>query len=410
VIYAPVIRAGQSAGLVAAEFLYRPFFQQITTKRSGLADDYHYTISIGSDRVFTSNDIGEIEDTSVTLDKIYNFPDRRIRIAASPTTSSLQRERRYFPEIALVTGLSFTALLGLSIHLARRARGGQTSAESSNKKLTAEITERSRIEARLKVSDERLRLALDSTQIGIFEWQVTAGQVYYSPGLWALLGYEHSHMPATIETWQALIHPNDLALYRRRAETQLNGVATFIDPEYRVRAQPGDWRWMQMRSKTVSAASDGRPTRIIGTVQDITARRTAEQALRESHVTGETVALVIDKAFVPENERDAGVFYAKFLAQAIGHATAGAADDHVIVTDSIPIQKKRRAVEKALRAVLAETHVRTKIYHHAAKSHLELQCVDYFGWAIWRHLTKGETHDDKIPKAIHSKILRWPDP
>jgi hypothetical protein len=139
-------------------------------------------------------------------------------------------------------------------------------------------------------------------------------------------------------------------------------------------------------------------------------RRAVFEALRESHVTGETVALVIDKAFVPENERDAGVFYAKFLAQAIGHATAGAADDHVIVTDSIPIQKKRRAVEKALRAVLAETHVRTKIYHHAAKSHWELQCVDYFGWAIWRHLTKGETLDDKIPKAIHSKILRWPDP
>jgi PAS domain S-box-containing protein len=299
VIYAPVIRAGQPAGLVAAEFLYRPFFQQITTKRSGLADDYHYTISIGSDRVFTSNDTGGIEDTSDTLDKIYNFPDRRIRIAASPTSSSLQRDRRYFPEIALVTGFSFTALLGLSIHLARRARGGQTSAESSNRKLTAEINERSRIEARLKVSDERLRLALDSTQIGIFEWQVTAGQVYYSPGLWALLGYEHSHMPATIETWQALIHPNDLALYRRRSETQLSGVATFIDPEYRVRAQPGDWRWMQMRSKTVSAASDGRPTRIIGTVQDITARRTAEQALRESQAEARKLSLVASKTDNP---------------------------------------------------------------------------------------------------------------
>ena len=72
------------------------------------------------------------------------------------------------------------------------------------------------------------------------------------------------------------------------------------------------------------------------------------------------------------------------------------------------IQKKRKAVEKALRGVLAETRVKSKIYHHASKSHLELQCVDYFGWAIWRHLTKGETLDDKIPKAIQSTILRWP--
>lgn len=298
-IYAPVIRAGQPAGLVAAEFLYQPFFQQVTTKRSGLADDYHFTIAIGQDRVFTSIETDGDSADLPALDKIYNFPDRRIRITATPTAASLRRGRRYFPEIALVTGFSFTALLGLSIHLARRARSGQTSAETSNKKLTAEISERSRIEARLKVSDERLRLALDSTQIGIFEWQVTAGQVYYSPGLWALLGYEHSHMPATIETWQALVHPEDLALYRRRTETQLGGVATFIDPEYRVRARPGDWRWMQMRSKTVAAASGGRPTRIIGTVQDITARRTAEQALRESQAEARKLSLVASKTDNP---------------------------------------------------------------------------------------------------------------
>jgi PAS domain S-box-containing protein len=298
-IYAPIVRAGQPAGLVAAEFLYQPFFQQVTTERSGLADDYHFTITIGQDMVFTSVETDGNSADLPALDKIYNFPDRRIRITATPTAASLRRDRRYFPEIALIAGFSFTALLGLSIHLARRARGGQTSAETSNKKLTAEISERSRIEARLKVSDERLRLALDSTQIGIFEWQVTAGQVYYSPGLWALLGYEHSHMPATIETWQALIHPEDLALYRRRTETQLNGVATFIDPEYRVRARPGDWRWMQMRSKTVAAAPDGQPIRIIGTVQDITARRTAEQALRVSQAEARKLSLVASKTDNP---------------------------------------------------------------------------------------------------------------
>jgi hypothetical protein len=137
-------------------------------------------------------------------------------------------------------------------------------------------------------------------------------------------------------------------------------------------------------------------------------RREVFEALRDSHVAGEAVALVVHKASVPENDRDAGTFYAKFLALAISHAVTGAGEEHIIVTDSIPIQKKRKAVEKALRGVLAESHVKSKIYHHASKSHLELQCVDYLGWAIWRHLTKGETLEDKIPKAIQSTILRWP--
>ena len=152
-----------------------------------------------------------------------------------------------------------------------------------------------RIEARLKVSDERLRLALDSTQIGIFEWNVPKGHVYYSPGLWGLLGYEHARMPSTLEVWQSLIHPDDLPVYRKRTESQLNGIASFIDPEYRVRARTGEWRWVYVRSKSVLAGPNGRPTRIIGTVQDITTRRESEQALRESQAEARKLSLVASK-------------------------------------------------------------------------------------------------------------------
>lgn len=133
------------------------------------------------------------------------------------------------------------------------------------------------------------------------------------------------------------------------------------------------------------------------------------EALRDCHVTGSLVALAVEKSAVPADGRDAGAFYAKFLALAIGHSAAIADEEHVIITDSIPIQKKRKGVEKALRGVVAESHKRTRIYHHASKSHLELQCVDYFGWAIWRHLTKGESLKERIPEAIGATILRWPD-
>ncbi|MDP4659027.1 MAG: DUF3800 domain-containing protein [Opitutales bacterium] len=132
------------------------------------------------------------------------------------------------------------------------------------------------------------------------------------------------------------------------------------------------------------------------------------RALHESHVAGKIVALVVEKAAVPLAEREPGVFYTKFLRHTISHVIEHAEGEHVIITDSIPIQKKRRAIEKALRSALAETHARTMIYHHASKSHLELQCADYFGWAIWRYLTKSELLIGRIPVAIQSTILRWP--
>lgn len=133
------------------------------------------------------------------------------------------------------------------------------------------------------------------------------------------------------------------------------------------------------------------------------------EALRDCHVTGKVMALAVEKSAIPENERDAGAFYAKFLALAIGHTIGVADEEHVIVTDSMPIQKKRKAVEKALRGVFAHSHTRTRIYHHASKSHPELQCVDYFGWAIWRHLTKGESLQGRIPEAIGSTVRFWPE-
>ena len=301
-IYAPILRAGQLAGYAPAELYYEKLFRTATAQRQTidqLDTNYHLVIALGGKRIFSSDATDPTRHDELTIDHTYTIANRRIRLSLTPSNTALAADRRYLPQLALGAGVGITVLLGLSVHLARGARAGQRAAESSNKKLFAENEERRRVEARLKVSDERLRLALDSTQIGIFEWSVPAGHVYYSPGLWAMLGFEHLRMPSTVEVWQSLIHPDDLALYRRRTESQLTGIATFIEPEYRVRARSGDWRWVYTRSKSVATATDGRPTRIIGTVQDITARREAELALRESQAEARKLSLVAAKTDNP---------------------------------------------------------------------------------------------------------------
>jgi PAS domain S-box-containing protein len=294
VIYAPIVRDGVPDRYVAAEYLYARFFSTIVRQQK-LASDFSVTVSIGRDEVYHSSLDWLKSNPNLRAEKVYPLLEQRVRLVLTPTEALLARDRRYLPEMALAAGIAITLLLGFTLHLWRRASSGQYLSELSNKKLVAENEERRRVEARLKVSDERLRLALDSTQIGIFEWSVPKGHVYYSPGLWSLLGYDHSRMPSTLEVWQTLIHPDDLALYRKRTESQLNGIASFIDPEYRVRARSGDWRWVYVRSKSVLAAPNGRPTRIIGTVQDITIRRESEQALRESQAETRKLSLVASR-------------------------------------------------------------------------------------------------------------------
>jgi PAS domain S-box-containing protein len=293
-IYARFGRNGSPNHFVAAEYLYARFLASVV-KTLKITSDYSVVVTIGRSEEYRSNLTSEKVDPSLQYEKVYPIFEQRMRIALTPSSAALSRDRRYLPEMALFGGLLITLLLGFTLHLARRASLGRYLSELSNKRLVAENEERRRIEARLKVSDERLRLALDSTQIGIFEWNVPKGHVYYSPGLWSLLGYEHSRMPSTLEVWQALIHPDDLPVYRKRTESQLNGIASFIDPEYRVRARTGDWRWVYVRSKSVLAGPNGRPTRIIGTVQDITTRRESEQALRESQAEARKLSLVASR-------------------------------------------------------------------------------------------------------------------
>ncbi len=291
VIYAPVIRAGAVAGFVAASYPYAPFFNNLD-RDLRLSANYSVTVSVAGETVYRSTAGDAPADSEQLLDSVVTIADRRMRFMLAPSSEFLARNRRYLPEFALFSGFGLTLLLGLSVHFARTAQSGMLSAEQSNRRLLAENEERRRIEARLKISDERLRLALDSTQIGIFEWNVPAAHVYYSAGLWALLGYDHARMPATVEVWQSFIHPDDLPAYYRRVESQLGGSAPFIDPEYRVRTRGGEWRWVYTRSKIVAATPAGVPTRIIGTVQDITARREAGEALRESQAATRKLSLV----------------------------------------------------------------------------------------------------------------------
>ena len=97
-----------------------------------------------------------------------------------------------------------------------------------------------------------------------------------------MLGYDPTLMPTTLAAWQSLIHADDLPVYRDCFESQISGGAAVIDLEYRVRSRAGEWRWVYVRSKSVDVDATGRPTRIIGTVQDVTARVETEHHLRRA--------------------------------------------------------------------------------------------------------------------------------
>jgi PAS domain-containing protein len=244
VIYAPIMNGATHVvtGLFAAEFAYDTLLKNVVTS-AVKSDDYGVSITIGRKLEFSQNEAAMAHNAKFTVNNpTYLFDGRRVllEISFTPTDKTLAQDVRSMPEFALAAGIGISGLLGLSLHLWRRAGAGQRAAELSNERLRAENEERRRVETRLKISDERLRLALDSTQIGVFEWNVPTGEVYYGAGLWIMLGYDPTLMPATLAAWQSLIHAEDLPVYRDCFESQISGGAAVIDLEYRVRSRSAD--------------------------------------------------------------------------------------------------------------------------------------------------------------------------
>jgi len=123
-------------------------------------------------------------------------------------------------------------------------------------------------------------------------------------------------------------------------------------------------------------------------------------------------SLVVEKCKTGPSLRAPERFYPKMLGYLLQYVVKGqpaAGADHVIViTDKIPIQKKQKAVEKAVRQTLAEmlpSGVQYTLHHHPSCSHYGLQVADYCNWAVLRKWQRGETHYyGKVRTALRSEF------
>lgn len=138
--------------------------------------------------------------------------------------------------------------------------------------------------SQIQEREERLSLVMRGTNDGIWDWKVNSREVYYSPRWKSMLGYQDHELENRFEVWQEHIHPDDLTMALEALNRHLASAEEFFQLEHRLRHKDGGYRWIMVRGVTLRDAQ-GKPQRMVGSHSDITARKVAEEALRQAYDT-----------------------------------------------------------------------------------------------------------------------------
>lgn len=145
-----------------------------------------------------------------------------------------------------------------------------------------DITEQVLAQAALRLSEERLQMALLGSELGLWDWKITTGESYYDSQWKSIIGYQSEEIKNDFQSFGQLVHPEDFPRVIALLNAYLDGGSSIYEAEFRMKGKDGKWKWILSHGKVTERDASGKPMRMTGTHKDISDRKQAEEALQQS--------------------------------------------------------------------------------------------------------------------------------
>jgi two-component system sensor histidine kinase/response regulator len=154
-------------------------------------------------------------------------------------------------------------------------------------KIVSVSIQRLQVREELRKTQQKLERALSGAAVGLWEWEIEEGKVWFSPEFRELLGYTVDELPDSLDALRGFIYPDDLKHLEVRVEEHLQFNLPY-EVDFRITVKSGELRWFNVMGQ--AGAKGGDRSVVSGFIRDITSRKMMEMALKEAQEQAERTA------------------------------------------------------------------------------------------------------------------------
>ena len=135
----------------------------------------------------------------------------------------------------------------------------------------------------IQTSHERLKLVLEGTEIGLWDWNPQTNETSFDKQWCKLIGYTLDEIKPNFSAWESLVHPEDLVQCNIDIQNHIDGKTEFYQNIHRMKHKDGHWIFVLARGQILERDRENQPIRFTGTHTDITHLKKIEHELEESN-------------------------------------------------------------------------------------------------------------------------------